>query len=134
MTRKIGFLAVALMALARPVLATDTTQEIWTHHINAWNARDLDGIVSDYTEGAAVVMNNKVYRGTSEIRLLFNHLFKAFDQAKEHHIDPAVVTGKIVYITWNAKMGGVRYTVGTDTFVIDGGRIEYQTIFSNPQF
>jgi len=108
------------------------TSEVWQHHIDTWNARDVEGIVADYTEESVVIMVNKVYRGKKEIRELFVRLFDTFDGAEDHEIDPAFIIGKVVYITWRAKIEGIAIPLGTDTFVIEDGKILYQTITSNP--
>ena len=110
---------------------TLTTQQVWDHHITAWNDRDVDAIVADYTDDSVVIILDKQYRGKSEIKGLFLDLFKLFDRAEEHEIDEAVVLGKLVYITWRTKVDGVSYPLGTDTFVIEDGKITYQTITSD---
>jgi ketosteroid isomerase-like protein len=129
----IRLVAIAMMVCTQPLFAAKTTQQVWDHHIKAWSDRDVDAIVSDYGNESVVVMNSMVYRGPKEIRALFGNLFKVFDRASEHEIDPAIVTGKLVYITWRAKIDEVSYPMGTDTFLIDDGKIEYQTITSNPK-
>lgn len=110
------------------------TQEKWKRHIDAWNARDLDMILSDYSEVSVVIVNNKIHRGVNEIRALFAKLFDAFDRAKEHEIAPAVIQGRVIYITWRAIIDGRGELLGTDTFVVDEDQISYQTITSYPTF
>jgi len=114
-------------------LAQQSTQEVWQHHINAWQARDLEGIVADYTPDAYVILNNDVYQGKAAIKGLFAKLFSTFDRATQHEIDPALVLGKLVYITWRAEIDQRAIPMGTDTFVIENGKITYQTITSNPK-
>jgi len=115
---------------------TSATQRVWDHHIVAWKSRDVEAILSDYTEESAIIVVNKVIRGRKAIGDLFRQLFDIFDKVDkpdDHQIDPATVVGKVVYITWRVKIGGVDYPFGTDTFVIDKGKIEYQTITSDPR-
>ncbi|MCX6125063.1 MAG: hypothetical protein NTV34_10010 [Proteobacteria bacterium] len=75
------------------------TRDVCQHHSTAWTSRNVGEIVADYSEDSVVFLVNKVYRGKGEIRSLFLDLFKTFDRAKEHQIDPAFVIGKVVYIT-----------------------------------
>jgi ketosteroid isomerase-like protein len=105
-----------------------STAEVWQHHIDTWVARDLDGLLDDYAEESVMIVNNRVFVGKSEIRAVFRQLFSIFDRATKHVIDPAIVRGEIVYITWSVTVDGAEHPVGTDTFVIRGGKILYQTI------
>lgn len=108
------------------------TQVVWQHHIDAWTQRDLDAIAADYAEDSVILVRDRAYTGPKEIRELFTLLFKTFDRAEKHVIDPAVVANGLVYITWNARIAGKEFPVGTDTFVIADGKIKYQTITSAP--
>lgn len=121
---------VSSLAMAAPA---DSTEAIWQKHIQDWQNRDLDGIVSDYADDAVVMLVNTKHRGKAEIRVLFAKLFGIFDQAVDHVIDPVTVDGKLVYFTWRTKVKGVAYPFGTDTFFIEEGKIKYQTITSDPK-
>lgn len=114
--------------------STPSIEAIWNHHIAAWNKRDVKAITDDYSENSVVVVNNNLYKGKKEIEDLFLKLFSTFDKATEHQIDEAVIIGKIIYITWRAKIDGIYYPLGTDTFVVENGYIAYQTITVNPVF
>ena len=82
---------------------------MWDHHITAWKAQDLPAILADYSEDSVVIVNNRLYRGRNQIGRLFEGLFTLFGRAEEHIIDPAVVEGKIVFITWRVTVDGVHY-------------------------
>lgn len=114
--------ATAQAAPAKP----QTTAAVWQHHIDTWTERDLAGILADYAPDAVMVVNNQVFRGPAEIRGVFVKLFDVFDRVTNHVIDPAIVDGDVVYITWRTT----ELPFGTDTFVIRDGKIEYQTIAS----
>lgn len=133
MLKKAYLYNLIFLLLAGSAPASETTEAVWSHHIEAWSARDLDAIVSDYSEESVVILNGDVYRGTKDIRALFRSLFETFDHAKDHQIAPAKVIGKIVYITWEAHFEQTGKTVGTDTFVIVDGKIHYQTIAAFPK-
>lgn len=105
------------------------TAEVWQHHIDSWDRRDLDEIVSEYTDNSILIANNKIYRGPVEIRGVFSFLFQLFDNGN-NIIDPAIVLERIAYITWHFTPNGDTEYYGTDSFVIEDGKIVYQTIAS----
>lgn len=110
-------------------LTTRATEEVWKRHIDAWSKRDLDSIMSDYTEDAVVVLNNQTYEGRPAIRKVFQRLFEIFDQG-ENHIDTPTIKDRLVYITWHFTPRGQQTVFGTDTFVVENDAISYQTIAS----
>lgn len=116
-----GFLSSSAMA--------QTTNEVWTHHIEAWQARSLEAIVSDYNEDSVLILNNQVFKGTNAIKNVFTQLFGIFDHG-QNRIDTPVSPGRIVYITWHFTPTGESEFFGTDTFIIEQGKIAVQTIAS----
>lgn len=120
---------VVVVLLFAPVFAADpvrSPQAVFGHHIQAWNDRNLDSIIDDYAGDAVVIVQGKVHRGKAAVGPLFRWLFQVFEGTKLV-FDPTVVEGKVVYITWRATKAGVEH-VGTDTFVIEDGKIRYQTV------
>ena len=116
------FMSAGAMAL--------TTQEVWQHHIDAWVNRDLDAIVSDYDHSSVMILNNRVYKGQGEIREVFKNLFLIFDQGS-NQITPATIEGRVIFITWRFTPIADRQYLGTDTFIIEKGKIKVQTIASD---
>ena len=123
-------IAIAMLAfLSTPAFATDpdrSSEAVFKHHIQSWNDRNLGAIVDDYANDAVVIVQGKIHRGKAAVAPLFQWLFQVFENTKLV-FDPTVVEGKIVYITWRATKGGVEHA-GTDTFVIENGKIRYQTV------
>ncbi|NES64466.1 MAG: nuclear transport factor 2 family protein [Okeania sp. SIO2D1] len=107
----------------------DETKQVWAHHIEAWDANDLDAIMSDYTEDSILVLNNTVKKGIQEVRSVFDNLFKLFSNG-ENIISPEVIEGEIIYITWNFTPTNDHNYFGTDSFVVQNRIITYQTIGS----
>ncbi len=108
---------------------TNDTEIVWQHHIDAWGNRDLAGILADYDETSLMVVNGKTYRGLAEIRFVFESLFRIFDNG-QNRIDPALIDGRLVYIMWHFTTNGHSEFFGTDTFLIEDGKIKIQTIAS----
>ena len=132
--RKWAMMSLGLLWMSTAAFADDSTEiskKVWDHHIATWQSRDLDGLLSDYNDDSAVIIVNKVYKGKPQIRKAFEFLFQTFDRATAQTIDPTTIEGQIVYITWNAEIDGIKHPVGTDTFVIENGKIFYQTITSD---
>jgi hypothetical protein len=111
--------------------AREGVRDIWTHHIDAWNARDLDELMVDYRETSVLIHNDAVYRGRAEIRNLFAQLFDNFDQVLDTGIDRVTAESNVIYITWWA-LDDNGLAQGTDTFVIDSDFISVQTIMALP--
>jgi ketosteroid isomerase-like protein len=109
--------------------SAQTTAEVWKHHIDAWQTKSLDAIVSDYTENSVVVLNNQSFKGINAIRKVFSQLFTIFENGK-NIIDTPVLFDRFVYITWHLSLKGEDEQFGTDTFVIENGKIIVQTIGS----
>ncbi len=129
-------LAIAILTfLAAPAFAADparSSEAVFKHHIQSWNDRNLDAIVSDYADDAVVVIQGKVHRGKSAVGPLFQWLFRAFDGTKLV-FDPTIVEGGMVYITWRVTKAGVEHE-GTDTFIIENGKIRVQTVTAAGSF
>lgn len=128
--RSLRAIAVAVLVFfSASAFAADpvrSARTVFDHHIQSWNDRNLDSIVADYADDAMVIVQGKAHRGKAAIGPLFRWLFQVFDRTKLV-FDPTVVEGKVVYITWRATKAGVEHA-GTDTFVIEDGKIRYQTV------
>ena len=108
---------------------TQETKQVWAHHIEAWDARDLDAIMAGYGEDSILIRNNIVFKGLEEIRGVFDGLFQLFDNGN-NIIDPAAIEEEVIYITWHFTPNNDREYYGTDSFVVQNGIIKYQTIAS----
>ncbi len=109
-------------------ITTDSTKKVWQHHIEAWQDRDLTAIASDYDENSIMIINNKIFRGPEKIRSVFACLFQIFSNG-ENNIDPATIDGRIIYLSWRFRQSNQEH-FGTDTFIVEGGKIAVQTIGS----
>lgn len=123
------FAAFLWFSLALPLMAAPSTDQVWQHHIEAWSNRDLNGIVADYNDDSVLVLNGKTFKGPTEIRSVFTQLFEIFDHG-QNKIDPAFLQDRFVYITWHFTPNHNQEFFGSDTFVIEKGKIVLQTIAS----
>lgn len=123
-------LATAADSSAGTVVTTvATTEAVWSHHIAAWDARDLESIASDYGDDSILVLNGQMFRGRLAIKSVFGQLFQIFDRG-QNRIDSPLLDGRVVYITWHFTPANQAAFYGTDTFLIEGGIIMVQTIAS----
>ncbi len=124
----LGQAVLLTMIYGQSAFASSTT-EVWNHHIQAWESRSVEAIVSDYSDDSVLVLNNQVFKGRDQIAQVFTQLFVIFDDGI-NRIDTPVLFDRFVYITWNYTPTGNREFFGTDTFVIENGKIVLQTIAS----
>ncbi len=105
-----------------------TTESVLQHHLQCFGAGDLNGIISDYTEKSVLFTPNGVLRGTRAIRELFVGMFAEFAKpGASFEMVRQDVDGETAYIVWKARTTDNDYELGTDTFVIRGGKIEAQS-------
>lgn len=127
-TMKILGLAPLITVFGGTALA-QSTNDVWNHHIQAWEVRSVDDIVSDYSDESVLILNNQIFKGRDQIANVFTQLFGIFD-AGSNRIDTPIVLDRFVYITWHFTPTNKQEFFGTDTFVIEGGKIVLQTIAS----
>lgn len=124
----LGFASLLTMFSGSLAFA-ESTGEVWNHHIQAWEARSVEDIVSDYSDESVLILNNQIFKGQNQIAHVFTQLFNIFD-AGVNRIDTPVVFDRFVYITWHFTPTTKSEFFGTDTFVIENGKIILQTIAS----
>ena len=94
-----GLLVIPLSARAQISASVPaSTAQVWAHHIEAWQSRDLAGIMVGYSDESVDLVLGKSYHGKREITGLFSKLFSIFRAAKNHVVDTAVIEGKVVHL------------------------------------
>lgn len=85
-----------------------------------------DAIVSDYDAEARLLTEDNVFTGRAEIRRFFSQFLHALPPgaADRFKLRSLRVDGTIAFITWSVE-GDI--SLGTDTFVVQDGRIVSQT-------
>ncbi|ATB43215.1 hypothetical protein CYFUS_008695 [Cystobacter fuscus] len=113
--------------------ATPSTQDVWQHHIKAWEANDVAAITSDYTDSSVLILNNQVIRGKAGIARAFSQLFQIFSTG-QNNLDQPIINGRVIYLTWRYTPKNENTFFGSDTFVVENGKIQFQTIASELYF
>jgi ketosteroid isomerase-like protein len=104
-----------------------STTEVLAHHLKCFAARDIDGIVSDYSADAVFFSVDGAVRGPDAIRAVFEKLFSEFGKTGVF-ITPKqrLIEGDYVYSVFTAETPDNSYELASDTFVIRNGSIELQ--------
>lgn len=127
-------LTCCALTFVTPALAGDdfsdrTPKEVFMHHLETLGARDVNGIVADYTDSSVVVTGEKVYRGKEEIHEFFSTLLAALPDA-EWGLHKEIYEANTLYIEWTARSPAHNVNTGVDTFVFEDGMIAVQTAYA----
>ena len=107
-----------------------STEEVLNHHLQSFGAGDVEGILSDYTEGAFVIApDGSVFTSQAQMRQLYEALVSEFGKpGASFSLDQTVIQDDVAYITWSAETADNVYEFATDTFVVVDGKIRAQTL------
>ena len=81
--KNLSIVALALFAVAcsheakKPTIDEAVTKSVLDHHVQTFQANDLEGVMADYVEESILVTPDKTYKGLAEIRENFVQAFKA---------------------------------------------------------
>lgn len=106
--------------------AITTTEAVFTHHLQAIFARNVDDIMVDYVEESVVFSPMGVFKGLEQIRGFFSAGVETLltpDVLAAVKVANQAVDGEFAYILWSAPP---KVVVASDTFCIRGGKIVMQ--------
>jgi len=105
------------------------TQAVLDHHLAAFAAGDVDGILDDYTDASVLITPDGTTRGRDALRTAFNGFFSGLFAPGTYDfvMDASHVEGEVAYIVWHANCASAEVALGTDTFVVRDGKIAVQT-------
>jgi hypothetical protein len=107
---------------------TTATQEILAHHLECFGNLDLAGTMADYTDESKFFTLDGLLRGSEAIRRFFVTLFEEFEKpGMSFDLLRQEVCGNTAYIVWKAETADNQFEVGTDTFIVQNGKILTQT-------
>ena len=93
-----------------------------------FDAGDLTGILSDYAPDAVLFTPNRQHKGIEAIRSLFQTICAEFGQpGATFRMLQQTAVDEFSYIVWTAETADNVYDIGTDTFVVRGGKIVAQS-------
>lgn len=128
-----GFLILALVAAipagSQTPTAARTSEQIIAHHLSAFAANDLEGLLGDYSDTATVITPRGTTTGKPALREMFGRMLAGPQPAT--HLTAKVFTDsvgyQIGYIVWVQNLGQPNERRGTDSFFILDGKIVAQT-------
>ena len=113
---------------SEPAVSSQQTRKVIEHHLTAFGENNLTAIMADYADGAILATPDSTYRGLKQIGAFFEGVFPSFPSEKTvSEIDKLVIENELAYIVWHAKTPTVEVPLGTDTFIIEDGKIKLQT-------
>jgi ketosteroid isomerase-like protein len=105
-----------------------STSDILDRHLKSFAARDLDGILADYSADAVLFVPTGPLRGPDSIKPLFQTLFAEFRKpGSSFNLEQSYIDGDHAYILWTAETADNSYEFATDTFVVREGKIVAQS-------
>lgn len=103
------------------------TEAIVRNHLQAFvEQKGINAILNDYDDDARFHSESRSYKGKQEIGGFFTNFIASLPPGAPARFSLRTlrVDGEIAYITWNV---GTDIPLGTDTFLVRGGKIVSQT-------
>ena len=111
-----------------PIRSSEQTRKVLEHHLTAFAENNLVSIMADYSDESKVFSPDSTYIGLEQIEALFAGLLPAFPtEGTVSEIDRMTIENELAYIVWHAKTPTVEVPLGTDTFIVEDGKIKLQT-------
>jgi len=105
-----------------------STKDVVEHHLKCFGEGDLQGILSDYAEGAVLFTPNGPLKGADARTAFYQQVFAEFGKpGTTFSMKLQSVEGEYAYFLWMAETADNVYELGTDTFVVSGGKIMLQS-------
>ena len=105
-----------------------STGDVLNHHLTAFGAGDLSGVLADYAPQAVLFSPAGPLRGLDAIKPLFEALIAEFAKpGSTLKMRETWIDGDHACIVWDAETADNSYEFGTDTFVVKDGKIVAQS-------
>jgi ketosteroid isomerase-like protein len=113
----------------------ECSRQIVLNHLSAFQAHELDALLSDYTIESVLITQEAIFVGQQEIKGFFETLILHFPKGHSNFIlDKVVVNNELVYIVWHAQTPSLHVAQATDTFILKNGKIHQQTFAGQMTF
>src|SRR4051812_36049057 len=106
---------------------SSVTEAVVRNHLQAFlEQKGVDSIVKDYHDAALFYSEAKIFHGKKEVHGFFTDFIASLPAGGigRFELRSFQVEGNVAYITWRI---GDDIPLGTDTFVVDCGKIVSQT-------
>ncbi len=104
------------------------TEAVLLHHLQAFGAGDVEEILKDYTKDSVLILPDATVRGIDDLRQTFTmFVTEILPAGSPFELKKQEIEGDTAYIFWAANSAKYDVPLGTDTFVVKGGKIIVQT-------
>ncbi|WNJ18490.1 nuclear transport factor 2 family protein [Pontibacter sp. G13] len=108
--------------------ATEQARQVIALHWRAFQANDLQKVLSHYADEALFCTPDGPLKGKQDLEALYREMFKLLPANETHwEFKQTFVDDNRVYCIWMAESPLVRIPIGSDTFILEDGKIVYQT-------
>lgn len=108
--------------------ATKATLGVLKHHLKCFGKGDLAGTMADYMAESRIFTPDGLLSDSEAIRGFFVRMFEEFAKpGLSFEMLRQEVDGDTAYIVWKAETADNRFDLGTDTFIVQNGKIVTQT-------
>jgi len=105
-----------------------STKDVLDHHVRCFGVGDLEGILSDYAADAVFFTPDRPLKGPSAIRGFFEKMLAEFGKpGTTFSMKQTSIDGNYAYVLWSAETADNVYELGTDTTVVQNGKIVAQS-------
>lgn len=104
------------------------TQEVVNHHLSAFGDADVNEILKDFTEDSELLTPEGALKGLNVIRSFYEEVFKIVPKGSAFEMKQMFIRDNIAYIAWTCESSSVTIPIGTDSFIVESGKIKYQTL------
>jgi ketosteroid isomerase-like protein len=112
-----------------------SAQDVLNHHLEAFASGNVEEVMKDYSEDSVLIVPEATLTGLDNISAAFAGFFAGLFKpgTYEFTVDRSDVSGDIAYVVWHSTNQGAKIPVGTDTFLVKGGKIAVQTFAAHIQ-
>lgn len=111
-------------------VSQNETIEVFQRHSNAFLSKNVDGILANYAEDGALILNGKVYKDKEQIKKVFKYSISIFENfGRQEGFEEPAFQNEVVYLRWRfLPQNKTESLLGTDTIVVLNGKIHTQTV------
>jgi hypothetical protein len=115
--------------------STEISRKILTKHLHALQANRIEAIMENYSSDAVLITPEGCFSGITEIQSFFEKLFHLLPADRiVFSLKKQTVCNDIAYIIWTVEAPKINIDFGSDTFIIQGGKIIRQTFAGQVKF
>ena len=112
-----------------PAEGADDPMAILERHNAAFAAGDVGAMLADYAEDAVFIGPMGVLQGHEQIGAFFTAVVEEFAKpGASFTVKQTDFTDNVAYFSWQAETADNVYDLGSDTYVIENGKIATQTL------